>query len=186
MNIRIRNPVCPLVLLVCSVLVCAVVIPAAPRSPHWLQFHDPQTGLSFRYPPNLHPRRRNPQKFGLPNVETIVDLIGNTNMNPGTIVLRFLVKRGITTPRERAARREVLRSVCKKTSSIIVAGHKAAVCVSTSSAAVHWSVEILQPRECTIVTLLGGADYKQSLPPPHNGEFPLLSIIRTVHFAKGE
>lgn len=54
---------------------------------------------------------------------------------------------------------------------------------SSGRAAVGWSVEVLEPRECTIVTLLGGADYEQSLPPPHNGGFPLLSIIRTVHFA---
>lgn len=182
MNIRIRNRVSSVLLLVCFVLACTVVIAAAARSPHWLEFHDPQTGLSFRYPSDLHPRRRNPQKFGIPTVVTIVDLIGNTKMNPGTIVLRFLVKRGVTLSKERVARLEALRHACKKTSFIRLDGHKAVVCISTGSAAVHWSIEILQPRECTIISLLEGADYRQALPPPHNGEFPLLSIIRTVHF----
>lgn len=172
--------------LVCFVLICGMALPAAPQKPRWIQFHDPETGLSFRYPPDLHIRERNPQEFGLPNVETILDLIGNSKLNPGTILLRFLVKRGVTSPNERTKRLQVLRHVCKKTSLMMVDGHAAVVCVSTGRAATHWSLEILQPRDCTILTLLGGVDYGQSLPPPHDGEFPLLSIIRTVHFAKGE
>lgn len=164
-------------------LACIEPIYGAAQTAHWVQFRDPQTALSFRYPQGLRIRRRDPRKFGLPNVETIVDLIGNTKLNPGTIVLRFLVRRGNTSPVEREKRRKELRRACKKTSSMVVDGHKAVVCVSHGSAAVHWSVEILEPRECTILTLLGGADYEQSLPPPHNGEFPLLSIIRTVRFA---
>lgn len=186
MNIRIRNRVSQLLLLVCFALVCTAAIPAAAQSSHWLQFHDPHTGLSFRYPPDLHVRERNPQNFGLPKVETIVDLIGNPKLNPGTVVLWFLVSRGFLSAKERAKRLKELRSGCKSTSFLRIAGHKAIVCVSTGRAAVGWSVEILHPRECMIVTLLGGAGYKQSLPPPHNGEFPLLSIIRTVHFTGGE
>lgn len=172
----------PAQLLVGFALVCMAAFPAAARTPRWIQFHDAKTGLSFRYPPDLHVQQRDPQKFGLPNVESVVDLIGSTKLNPGTIVLRFLVRRGNTSPGERTKVLEELRRVCKKNSSITVNGHKAVVCVSSGSGAVHWSVEILEPRECTILTLLGGADYDQTLPPPHNGEFPLLSIIRTVHF----
>lgn len=162
--------------------VCAAASDGAAQNVRWTQFHDSQTGLFFRYPPELHVRLRDPQKFGLPRVETIVDLIGNTKFNRDTIVLRFLVNRGYITARERARKVRELRRACMKTSSIVVGRHKAVVCVSAGSAAVHWSVEILDPRECTILTLLGGADYRQSLPPPHDGDFPLLSIIRTVHF----
>ncbi|MEJ2006545.1 MAG: hypothetical protein P8Z30_00055 [Acidobacteriota bacterium] len=172
--------------LVCFALVSMAALPAAAQKPGWIQFHDAKTGLSFRYPPNLHIHRRDAQKFHLPNVETVVDLIGNTKLNPGTIVLRFLVKRGRTSPSVRTKRLQLLRRVCKKTSSMVVDGHKAVVCVSTGRAAVHWSVEILRPRECTILTLLGGADAYQAQPPPHNGEFPLLSIIHTVHFTVDE
>jgi hypothetical protein len=65
---------------------------------------------------------------------------------------------------------------------MMIDGHEAVVCVSQGGAATGWSVETLEPRECTILTLLGGADADQAVPPPHDGEFPLLSIIRTVHF----
>lgn len=164
-------------------LACLEPTFGAAQSADWIQFQDLQTGLSFQYPPDLHLRRRNPQKFGLPGTETIVDLIGNTKLNPGTVVLRFLVKRGYVSVQERQNKLEELHRVWERTSFIAVDGHKAVVCVSGGRAAVGWSVELLEPRECTIVTLLGGADYRQSLPPPHNGEFPLLSIIRTVHFA---
>ena len=169
-------------LLVALAMVCLVALPAFAQRGHWIQFHDPRSGLSFSYPPDLHVRRRDPRNFHLPNVEMIVDLTGNTRLNPGVTVLRFIVKRGISSAREAAKRRAELRRVCAKTSSLSVGGHEAVVCTSRGRAAVHWSVEILQPRQCTILALLGGADYKQSLPPPHDGDFPLLSIIRTVRF----
>ena len=155
---------------------------AQARAARWSRFHDRQTGLSFRYPPDLRIRRRDPRKFNLPAVHSIVELVGDTRANPGTVVLRFLVKRGNTSSAEREKRREFLRSGCSTSSPMMIGGHEAVVCVSAASAAVRWSVEILQPRECTIVTLLGGADAAQALPPPHDGEFPLLSIIRTVRF----
>lgn len=168
--------------LVALAVVCLVALPAFAQQTHWIQFHDPGSGLSFRYPPDLHVRRRDPRKFGLPNVQTIVDLTGNTKLNPGTTVLRFIVKRGWVSAGEAAKRRAELRRVCTKTSLMALGGHEAVVCVSHGRAAIHWSVEILEPRQCTILTLLAGADYKQSLPPPHDGEFPLLSIIHTVRF----
>lgn len=170
-------------LLAVLLLAGATDFSAAAQTAHWVQFNDPHTGLSFRHPPSLHVRLRDPQKFGLPNVATIVDLTGNTKLNRGTVVLRFLVKKGIALAGERAARREFLGRACTKTSPMAVDGHDAVVCVSRASAAIHWSVEILEPRECTIISLLGGADAGQAAPPPHDGEFPLLSIIRTVHFS---
>jgi hypothetical protein len=42
-----------------------------------------------------------------------------------------------------------------------------------------WQVTILQPRECSIFPL-GSSD--DAFPPLHDGNFPLLSIIETVHF----
>ena len=157
--------------------------PALAQTAGWAEFHDPQTGLSFRYPPNLRIRRRYPQKFNLPEVQSIVELVGNTKVNPETVVLRFMVKRGHTSAAEQEKRRKLLRSGCKSTSRMTIGGHQAIVCLSAGSAAERWSVEIMRPRECTILTLLGGADADQAAPPPHDGEFPLLSIIRTVHFA---
>lgn len=162
---------------------CAEPICGNDQAAGWIKFHDLETGLSFRYPADLRLRRRDPRKFGLPRMESIVDLVGDTRSNPGTTVLRFLVSRDHHAAKERVKRLEELRRACKKTKAMVVDGHKAVVCISIGRAAIHWSVEILEPRECTILTLLGGADYEQSLPPPHDGEFPLLSIIRTVHFA---
>ena len=144
-------------LLAVLLLAGATDFSAAAQTAHWVQFNDPHTGLSFRHPPSLHVRLRDPQ--------------------------RFLVKKGIALAGERAARREFLGRACTKTSPMAVDGHDAVVCVSRASAAIHWSVEILEPRECTIISLLGGADAGQAAPPPHDGEFPLLSIIRTVHFS---
>ena len=167
------------------VIVCVLIgnLPVQARTARWSQFHDPQTGLSFRYPPNLRVHLRDPQKFGLPNVKTVVDLVGSTKLNPGTVVLRFLVKGGSTSTAEREKKRQFLRRVCSSTGPLVVDGHEAVVCVSKGRAATHWSVEILEPRECTILTLLAGADAYEAAPPPHDGEFPLLSIIRTAHFS---
>jgi hypothetical protein len=166
-------------------LACVFIgdLPVLAQTARWIRFHDPQTGLSFRYPPNLRIRHRDPRKFNLPTVQSIVELIGDTPVNPGTIVLRFLVKRGNTSAADRGKKQELLRRVCKRTSPMVVDRHEAVVCVSKGSGATRWSAEILEPRECTILTLLGGADADQASPPPHDGEFPLLSIIRSVHFS---
>lgn len=173
----------PILIVALALAVCRGAAGGAAQNSQWIRFHDSQTGLSFRYPARLQVRRRDAKTFGLPNVETIVDLIGNTKLNAGTVVLRFLVNRNIVSARERARKEEQLRRACIKTSPLMIDRRKAVVCISADSAAVHWSVEILDPRECTILSLLGGADYAQSLPPPHDGDFPLLSIIRTVRFA---
>jgi len=43
----------------------------------------------------------------------------------------------------------------------------------------------LQPRDWIILSLLTGADAEEALPPLHNGVFPLLSIVESVHFDVG-
>lgn len=169
-------------LLICFILACLGSLAAKLQTTEWLEFHDSQTGLTFRYPPNLRVRNVDAQKFGLPDVERIVELTGDTKLNPDTIVLRFLVKRGYTSADERAKILDGLRNACTTTSFLTIDGHQAAVCVWSGRAAVHWKIEILQPRQCTIISLLTGADAEQALPPPHDGEFPLLTIIRTVRF----
>ena len=169
-------------LLVVLALICIGSFPTAAQTSQWIQFHDPKTGLSFRYPPDLHIRHRDPRHFNLPALQSVVELIGDTRVNPGTVVLRFLVRRGHLSPSARVEKLKQLRKACKSTRPLMIDGHEAVVCVSAGSAATHWSVEILDPRKCTIVTLLGGADADQAAPPPHDGKFPLLSIMRTVRF----
>src|SRR5215472_5175905 len=64
----------------------------------WVHYHDSATGLSFDYPPDLRIRERDPHAFGLPDAEEITELLGDTSANPNTVVLRFIVQRGQTTP----------------------------------------------------------------------------------------
>jgi len=40
----------------------------------------------------------------------------------------------------------------------------------------------LHPRECDIFPMEPGEGFNDNLPPSHDREFPLLSIIKTVHF----
>jgi len=148
----------------------------------WVSYRNTTTGLNFRYPPSLRVHQRDPQQFGLQGAELIVDLVGDTKLNPGTVVLRFIVNRGEATPLTVSQRLKSLRTGCKSLSYIYLDRHRVPVCVSCGRAACHWSVEVLQPRECTILTLLGGADYDEGQPPPRDGIFPLLSIIETLHF----
>ena len=159
----------------------AVPISSNVHTQDWLVFRNPATGISFRYPPSLRVRERDPRQFGLPDAKLIVDLVGDTRLNPGTIVLRFIVRAGSVTPQTIALRSKLLRSACKSLDTLTLDGHQALVCVSCGRAACHWGVEVLQPRECTILTLLGGADSDEAQPPPHDGIFPLLSIIATLH-----
>ena len=177
----------------------------------WREFYDPAIGLSFRYPPSLRVREDKPEvrippmyPIGLdntpPDLATAVDLIGDTPVNRDTTVLSFLVFRRPTSP-EMAAERikkafeaqsrlhedeiktapETGRPVCSSLSTMHLDGHEALLRIDCGRAALHWRIVILQPRPCLISTGLMGSDYVESVPPPHDGMFPLLSIIRTVH-----
>ncbi|MGB9456184.1 MAG: hypothetical protein WCB12_09085 [Bryobacteraceae bacterium] len=148
----------------------------------WALYRSAATGLSFRHPPSLRVHERDPQEFGLQDAELIVDLIRDTKLNPGTVVLRFIVNRGGATPQTVSQRLKSLRMSCRSLSFVFVNGNRTPVCVSCGRAACHWTVDVLQPRECTILTLLAGSDADQAQPPPHDGILPLLSIIETVHF----
>jgi hypothetical protein len=148
----------------------------------WVLYQNAATGISFRYPRSLRIHERRLQEFGLPDAELIVDLLGDTEMNPGTTVLRFIVNRSVATPQTVEERSRIIRKGCQSTTTMLLDGHQALVCVYTGRAAVHWSVVVLYPRECTILSLLAGADSYEASPPPRDGAFPLLSIIKTLHF----
>ena len=177
----------------------------------WREFHDPAVGLSFRYPPSLRVRVKEPQNLGIPpftgqdlsnpstGLAQAVDLIGDTPVNTGAIVLSFLLFREPRTP-EMAAEKikrafkfqsrvheaeienapESGRPVCSSLSTMHLDGLEALLQIDCGRAALHWKIIILQPRPCLISTGLMGSDYAESVPPPHDGMFALLSIIRTV------
>jgi hypothetical protein len=174
----------------------------------WREFHDAAIGLSFRYPPSLRVREEEPElrippamdSLPPPDLATAVDLVGDTPVNRGTIVLSFVVFRQTTTP-EMAAKKikkafefqsrlheaeiedapESGRPVCSSLSTMRLDGHEALLVIDCGRAAWHWRIITLQPRPCLIYTGLMGSDSTESVPPPHDGMFPLLSIIRTVH-----
>ena len=121
--------------------------------------------------------------------EVIVDLRADRLNNPDIIVVRFICARGEKTPEMAAARARTLRETHPEEDptgrvsvgaigSMQVDGHEAIVSCGCGRAACDWNVLTLQPHECDIFPM-SGAD---PLPPPHDGEFPLLSIINTVHF----
>lgn len=175
--------------MIASFLTLVMALNAGTGGPHvstrgWVLYQNAATGISFRYPRSLRIHERRLQEFGLPDAELIVDLLGDTEMNPGTIVLRFIVNRGLSTPQSVAERVRVIRRGCQSTTTMLLDGHQALVCVYSSgrAAGLRWNVAVLYPRECTILSLLSGADSYEASPPPRDGAFPLLSIIKTLHF----
>jgi len=156
----------------------------------WVPYHNAATGLSFRYPRSLRVRERDPRPFRVPEGGEVTDLVGDTATNPDTTVLRFLVNPGEMTPEIAARRARGLRenhandtpNSRESLTPMQLDGHEALVEVSCGRGACHWYVNLLQPRECTILSLLVGTDSDEALSPPHDGLFPLLSIIRTVQF----
>ncbi len=157
----------------------------------WVSYHNGVTGLSFEHPSDLRIVERNPRSFGLPDAEEITDLVGDTSANSDAIVLRFIVNRGETTPEMAAKKARAIEDAHsaaddprQSVTSMKLDGHEALTTVDCGHAACHWAVDLLQPRDCVILSLLGGADAAEASPPPHDGVFPVLSIIETVHFVR--
>lgn len=160
----------------------------------WLSYRNTKNGLSFRYPPSMQVEERDPAKFGFDNVpDVIVDLRGNRLNSPNIIVMRFICARGQKTPEVAAAKARALLETHPEEDptgrvsngaigSMQVDGHETIVSCGCGRAACQWSVLTLQPRECKIFPMVPGESHNDDLPPPHDGEFPLLSIINTVHF----
>jgi hypothetical protein len=157
----------------------------------WLVYRNAKNGLSFRYPPSMRIEERDPATFGFDNVpDAIVDLRADGFPVRDFIVVRFICARGEKTPEMAAARARALRAAHpgkneSTTGSMEVDGHEAIVgcgCPGSGAASCNWGVTILQPRECSIFPMEPGQAFDDRLPPPHDGKFPLLSIINTVHF----
>jgi hypothetical protein len=101
--------------------------------------------------------------------------------------VRFICARGEKTPEMAVARAHTLRESHPgedgaTTGSMVVDGHEAIVGCGCGRAACQWSVVTLQPRECTIFPMHAGDGPGDEMLPPHDGQFPLLSIINSVHF----
>jgi len=162
----------------------------------WHAYRNRSTGLSFRYPANLRIQERDLSVGGgwPPDLVEITDLIGDTPSNPGSIVLSFTVNSGphpeSSEAKELASAKTrhlneaaAIRTGVQQYSAVMrLDSHDALMGVHCGSAACHWRVTIVEPRQCTIQSGLAGADLDESDPPLHDGRFPLRSIIETVHF----
>ena len=124
----------------------------------WLSYQNRITGLSFRYPPSLWVRERKTEEFPIPAVVAVIELLGRTDLDPDTIVLRFFVKDEhpkpglrISGPPPRSLRD--LRRGCVSWSYLVIDEHNSVVCVTCGRAACSWTVEMLYPRQCSIISM---------------------------------
>ncbi len=157
-------------------------------SAQWQEYRNAATGLSFKYPPTMRVLERSARAFGLSPDLVIIDLVGDTPANR-SVALRFECSAGTVTPEQ--ATGDIQRAFDQHASdpdprdslkAIDLDGHEALESVACGRAACHWRVSFLQPGRCDVFSLLGGADANDAARPPRDGRFPLLSILKTVHF----
>jgi hypothetical protein len=158
----------------------------------WLVYRNAKNGLSFRYPSSMQVEERNPASFGYDKSlapDAIVDL--QVLGSKGSTVMRFICARGEQKPGMAAVKIRSFRDSAREAqdgsslTSMQIDGHEAIQAIvggvdgKGAGAFCSWGVNILQPVGCNIFPL-GSSD--DSSPPAHDGHFPLLSIIQTVHF----
>jgi hypothetical protein len=149
----------------------------------WLTYRNPKNGLSFRYPISMRVEERDPAPFHLdPIPEVIVDLKADEKDYPNATILRFICAQGRKTPETAAGDEQTLLKTHPKGSTMLIDGHEAIVSCSCGSAACFYSVLTLQPYECQILPMVTGEGSLDDYLPPHDGGYPLLSIVKTVHF----
>jgi hypothetical protein len=158
----------------------------------WLVYRNTKNGLSFRYPSSMQIKEQDPASFGYDKAFT-PDVIVDLRAHDST-VMRFICASGEQTPAMAAAK--ILRQANQAedgcgTLSMQIDGHKAIEAVVGSGcgrnpngrgAVCTWRIATYQPRECDIFPLGNGRESDHDFPPAHDGQFPLLSIIQTVHF----
>lgn len=151
----------------------------------WLVYRNATNGLSFRYPSFLRAVDVDPVKLGMvesaDKAPDVVDL-----RSQGSIIMRIICTRGEQTPEMAAEEAHWLRKQAagegeSDLASMQVDGHEAILAAVRGGGAGSclWGVTILQPRRCNIFPMEGPDD---SSAPLHDGHFPSLSIIETVHF----
>lgn len=153
----------------------------------WQVFEDAASGLSFRYPPSMRVEVRNVppteefDRIGMARWDKSIYLHGDSNLNPDMIRLSFLHRaaRKSGTAAPSAPSRQQLRRSCRPMQLPAV---EACLCVWQGRAVRSWTVYI-----SAFDWSIRSGDNELSAdgdpgtePPPHDGLFPLLSIIRTV------
>jgi hypothetical protein len=145
----------------------------------WLSYRNGKNGLSFRYPSSMWVKELDPTAFGMDKDDIIVDLHGKG------MIVRFSCATGEKTPQMAVEMAQRFREQTKYKSaltSIQIDRHEAlAASVRGGGGSCLWGITILQPRLCDISPMGEPGD---SSSPLHDGYFPLLSIIQTMHFAE--
>lgn len=154
----------------------------------WVVYENPSVGLTFRHPPDLRTTEAADHiRTGL-NAKAVIELVGRTEQDPDTIVLRFIIEPFRDPPfkSDWTGAGDYLaheRAGCNSSTYLSIDGHRALNCVSCGRAACSWTVVLAEPLRCNILTFADAETFgKRTAMRPHDGHFPILSILRTLHF----
>jgi hypothetical protein len=112
--------------------------------------------------------------FNIEGLVAAVDLVNQPGSRP---ILRFMVSEPAGNPLAVSYDKRFLRKVCKSYAAMKIGQREAVSCVTCGRAACKWAVHVLGPRQFTIMSFLHGEEHKAT---PIDGEFPLLTIIRSL------
>jgi hypothetical protein len=177
-------------LLIVAVLYSSFVEPSALcGDSDWVSYENRKVGLTFRHPPELWTREAPDYiRAGL-DARAVIELVGKTELNPDTIVLRFIIDpfKGPPFKSDSAGASDYLareRTGCKSSSDLTIDGHRALNCVSCGRGSCSWTVMLAEPVRCNILTFADSETFgKRTAMRPHDSRFPILSILRTLHFS---
>ncbi len=148
---------------------------ARPVVATWLTYTHPTVPFSFKHPPGLTVEPLDPSSFNIEGLVAAVDLMKD-GPRSGPI-LRFMVSEPAGNPLAVSYDESFLRKVCKSYIAMKIGERKAVSCVTCGRAACHWTVHVLGPRQFSIMSFLPEEDGKSG---PTDGQFPLLTIIRSL------
>lgn len=169
----LRNRLYRFGLLIASGILVGSALGAAPN---WISYENPKVGLAFRYPSDLRVREAPEEIQREVGTESIIEI---TSGHPATVVLRFIVR---PTSIWQAPDLFSLRRGCRSSTGLQIDGHPGLVCVTCGRAACSWTIHMIKPTHLTILSLTREANLGRTPIAPHDGRFPILSIIRTLHF----
>jgi TonB family protein len=157
-----------------------ILVGSAPgAAPNWISYENPKVGFAFRYPSDLRVREAPEESRREVGAESIIEI---TSGRPATVVLRFIVR---PTSIWQAPDLSSLRHGCRSSSGLQIDGYPGLVCVTCGRAACSWTIHMIKPTQLAILSLTREANLGRTPPAPHDGRFPILSIIRTLHFIPG-
>jgi len=176
-------------LLIAAALCSPFTAPSASAADSdWVVYENPNIRLTFRHPPGLWTREAPDQiRAGL-GAAAVIELVGKTELDPATIVLRFVIdpfkdpqfSSDVTRTGDDLAHERI---GCSSYSYLTIDGHQALNCVTCGRAACSWTVMLAKPIRCRILSFEDRKTFgKRTAMRPHDGRFPILSILRSIRF----